>query len=153
MDYEVPAMSPADWLAYLMAAVPDMDGLVLDFFNGTDELLYEGKLAVEDLYEAFLDLISTVCARPWWIALRQIQVAREAWHVLGPKMLRRVDMDRVSIAAFLDVLIVETLEAMDPKETTMFLLKLEAPLVEPGGEQPVPIDSMEMDRGAFLSMQ
>jgi hypothetical protein len=152
-EFTVPAMGAADWLAYLMQAAPDFDGLILDFFGETEEMLYAGKVSVDDLYETILDLISTVCARPWWVALRQISVARGAWHVLGPKMLAQLDFERVSIAAFLDVLMVVTLESMDVKDTTMFVLKLEAPPVEVGAEVAAPIDSMEMDRGAFLSMQ
>lgn len=146
-------MGAADWLGYLMQATPDIDGLILDFFGNVEELIYAEKVTVDELYEATFDLISTVCARPWWMALRQIRVARSAWHVLGPKMLERVDIDRISIAAFLDVLMVVTLESMDPKDTTMFILKLEAPPVEAAADQPAPIDSMEMDRGTFLSMQ
>jgi hypothetical protein len=152
-EFEVPAMPAADWLAYLMQSLPDVDGLILDFFNESEELLYAGKIEIEELYEAVLDLISTVCARPWWVALRQINVARNAWHVLGPKMLERVDFERVSIAAFLDVLLIVTLESMDPKDTAMFVLKLEMVPPELVKEQSAPIDSMEMSRGAFLSMQ
>lgn len=152
-EFEIPALAAADWLAYLMLPAPDVDGLILDLFDGGEELLYSGKITVEVLYEAVLDLISLVCARPWWMALRQIYVVREAWHVLGPRMMEKVDLERVSIAAFLDVLMVVTLECMDPKDTTMFVMKLETPPVEAGVDQPAPIDVMEMDRGAFLSMQ
>jgi len=153
-EVEIPAMAAADWLSYLMQATPDIDGLVLDFFGDvTDELLYSGELGLEELYEAVLDLIGTVCARPWWVALRQMNVARDAWHVLGPQMLERVDLERVSIAAFLDVLLAVTLESMDQKDVAMFVLKLEAVPQEVAVELPAPIDSMEMSRGAFLSMQ
>ena len=151
-EFEIPAMAAADWLSYLMQPVPDVDGLILDFLGASDDLLYAGRITVEELYEAILDLISTVCARPWWVALRQVNVARSGWHVLGPKMLERVDFEHVSIAAFLDVLLVVTLESMDPKTTAMFVLKLEAVPAELAADQPAPIDSMEMDRGAFLSM-
>jgi hypothetical protein len=152
-EFELPAMPAADWLAYLMQPVPDVDGLVLDFFGDVDDLIYAGKVQVEDLDEAILELISTVCARPWWVALRQVKVARDAWPVLGPKLLERVDLERVSIAAFLDVLLTVTLESMDPKDVTMFVLRLEAVPVELAQDQPAPIESMEMDRGSFLSMQ
>jgi hypothetical protein len=136
-----------------MQPLPDIDGLILDFLGDSDDLLYAGRITLEQLYEAVLDLVSTVCARPWWVALRQISVARSGWNVLGPKMLERVDFEHVSIAAFLDVLLVVTLESMDPKSTAMFVLKLEAVPAEQAAEQPAPIDSMEMDRSAFLSMQ
>lgn len=152
-EFEIPAMAAADWLGYLMQPVPDVDGLILDFFDEAEGLLYAGKVQVEDLYDLVLDLISMVCGRPWWVALRQIGVARSSWHVLGPKLLERVDLERISIAAFLDVLMTVTLESMDPKDVAMFVLKLEAVPAELAQGQPAPIESMEMDRGAFLSMQ
>jgi hypothetical protein len=153
VEFTIPAMAAADWLAYLMQPAPDIDGMILDLFDGGEELLYTEKVTVEDLYETCLELVAMVCARPWWVALRQINIARSSWHILGPKLLERVDLERVSIAAFLDVLLVVTLESMEPKETAMFILKLEAVPAELATEQPAPIDSMEMDRGAFLSMQ
>lgn len=152
-ELEVAAMPAADWLAYLMQPMPDVDGLVLDLLGDGEALLYDEKVTVEELYETVLDLISTVCARPWWVALRQINVARTSWHVLGPKLLERVDFERVSIAAFLDVLLVVTLESMEPKDTAMFVLRLEAPPPEVAKDTVAPIDSMEMDRAAFLSLQ
>jgi hypothetical protein len=128
-----------------------MDGLVLDFFPDGEERLFSGQISLEELYEAMLELISSVCARSWWIALRQIGVARNSWHVLGPIMLQTVDVTQVSIAGWLDVLLVKTLEAMDPKETTMFTSKLEAP--PPSEQKSEPMEELEMDRGAFLSMR
>jgi len=152
-EFEIPAMAAADWLSYLMQETPDTDGLIMDFLDGAEKLIYNEKISVMELYEAVLDLISTVCARPWWVALRQINVARGSWNVLGPKMLERVDFEHISIAAFLDVLLVVTLESMDPKDTAMFVLKLEALPPEFAENEPAPIDSMQMDRGAFLSLQ
>lgn len=152
-EFDIPAMAAADWLAYLMQPSPDLDGLILDLLGSSEELLYADEITVEELYEAALSLISTVCARPWWVALRQTSVARNSWHVLGPKMLERIDFERVSIAAFLDILLVVTLESIDPKSVTMFVMKLEAVPAEAAAEQPAPIDSMEMDRGVFLSLQ
>jgi hypothetical protein len=152
-EFEIPAMAAADWLAYLMQPIPDVDGLILDFLEEAEDLVYAGKVPVEDLYGVVLDLISAVCARPWWVALRQVGVARNSWPVLGPKLLERIDLERVSIAAFLDVLLTVTLESMDPKDMAMFVLRLEAVPVELAQDQPAPIESMEMDRGSFLSMQ
>lgn len=138
-----------------MQPEPDIDGIILDLLPATEEMLFDGVLSTNELYETLLDTISLVCARPWWVALRQIQVARTSWHVLGPQMLEKIDFEHVSIAAWLDVLLVVTLSSIDPKEATMFVLRLEAPPTfdSDRAEVPVPIDHMEMDRGAFLSMR
>lgn len=149
-EYTVPAMPAVGWLAYLMQLQPDIDGLILDFFPDSEELLFAELIDVEELYDTMLDLIATVCARPWWVALRQISVARDSWHVLGPPMLESVDSAQVSIAAWLDVLLIKTLAAMEPKETTLFISRLEMP--PPSERSAEPMEDMEMDRGAFLSM-
>jgi hypothetical protein len=152
-DIAIPAMSAVEWLAYLMQPQPDIDGMILDLLPGSEDMLFDGRIDLEELYDAILDLISTVCARPWWIALRQIQIARDNWHVLGPQMLESVDAQSLSIAAWLDVLLVKTLGSMDPKDTTMFVSRLEAPPASIQATMGPSIEEMEMDRGSFLSMQ
>jgi hypothetical protein len=149
-EYEIPALSAADWLAYLMQPQPDIDGIILDFIPESDELLFEDRITIEQLYDTCLDIIGTVCARPWWIALRMINIVRESWGVLGPQMIEKVDPERVSIAAWLDVLMVTILNSMEPKETTLFSMRLEAP--PPDLRDSVEPQEMEMDRGSFLSM-
>jgi hypothetical protein len=149
-EYEIPAMPAVDWLAYLMQPRPDLDGMLLDFFPDLDELLMVGLVGLDEVYETLLELISTVTARPWWVTLRLVSVVQGSWQVLGPIMLKAADVSQLSIAGWLDVLTVEILNAMDPKDTTMFTSKLESP---PPSERPEePMEEMEMDRSAFLSM-
>jgi hypothetical protein len=152
-DFTIPAMAAVEWLAYLMQPQPDVEGMILDLLPDSEELLFDGSLEVEALYDAILDLVATVCARPWWVALRQVNVARDNWHVLGPQMLETVDAQLVSIAAWLDVLLVKTINSMDPKDVAMFTSKLEAPPADVQATMAPPIEEMEMDRGSFLSMQ
>lgn len=146
-------MSAVEWLAYLMQPQPDVDGMILDLLPDSEDMLFDGLIDLEDLYDVILDLVSTVCARPWWVALRQINVAHDNWHVLGPQMLETIDAGSVSIAAWLDVLLIKTLNSMDPKDTTLFTSRLEAPPAKVAADLGPPIETMEMDRGAFLSMQ
>jgi hypothetical protein len=148
VDYEAPGLSAADWLTYLMQEEPDMDGLIAALFPAADNLLDDSLLDYDELQDIVLDLISTVTARSWWIALRMIAVARDSWHVLGPEMLRKADAEKLSIAAWLDILLVTTLNSMEPKETTMFVMRLENPPAEVKQE----LDDMEMDRSTFLSL-
>jgi hypothetical protein len=152
-DIRIPAMSAVEWLAYLMQPQPDIDGMILDLLPDSEDMLFDGRIDLEELYDITLDLVATVCARPWWIALRQIQIACDSWHVLGPQMLESVDAQLLSIAAWLDVLLVKTLGSMDPKDTTMFVSRLEAPPASLRTQMAPPIEEMEMDRGSFLSMQ
>jgi hypothetical protein len=147
--FDIPALTATDWLAYLMQPEPDVEGIIFDLFVDSDDLLIEGEITSEELYEAVLLLISTVSARPWWVSLRLINVARTSWAILGPEMLESLDASQVSISAWLDVFLIKALNAMDPKDTTLFTSQLEAP---PASEQSEdPMDDMEMDASAFLS--
>lgn len=150
-EFEIPALSAVDWLAYLMQPDPDVDLIVMELLPDVDDLLIDGEIELEDVYESVLDLIATVCARSWWVALRQISVARASWNILGPQMLESVDASQVSIAAWLDILLIKMLNSMDPKETTLFTSRLEAPPAAIAATRE-PMEEMEMDRGAFLSM-
>lgn len=127
--------------------------MILDLLPNSEEMLFDGKITLEELYDTVLELIATVCARPWWVALRQVNIARDSWNVLGPQMLEAVDVQHVSIAAWLDILLMKTLTSMDPKDTTMFTSRLEAPPAEIQAKMAPLIEEMEMDRGSFLSMQ
>jgi hypothetical protein len=112
-----------------------------------EELLYNGTLDLEELYQTCLDLITLVSARPWWVTLRLIGVAEDSWDVLGAEMIfRHIDATQLSLSAWLDVLLLVTLRSMEPKDTTMFLMRLELP---PETEKP---EEMEMSSGAFLAM-
>lgn len=149
-DYDIPALPAADWLAYLMQPEPDFDGILEDYVPDIEDLLVDGDVGLDEAYEVLLDLVGLVSSRPWWVALRLVKVAMQSWDVLGPDLIKRgVDADRHSLAAWLDVLLVSALNNMEPKDTTMFLLKLEA---DPRKATSDPMDDMEMDRSAFLAM-
>jgi len=150
-EFEIPALSAADWLVYLMQPVPDLDGLISDLLPGAEDLLYDLELDPDKLYETCLELIALVSARPWWVALRQVSVAMDSWHILGAELaLKHIDPERISLALWLDTLLIVTIRAMDPKDVTMFVMKLEAIPVEALGSTPA--QEMEMSRGDFLSM-
>jgi hypothetical protein len=147
-DYTIPALPAADWLAVLMRTDFDLDDMILDLLPPeVDDLLVQG-LDLSDLHEACLDLIELVSARRWWITMRLISVARDHWHELGPSVLRGAPADRVSLSAWLDVLTVTIMKAIEPKEATMFVMKLEA---VPENES-VPEEEMGMSADSFLSL-
>lgn len=146
-------MCATDWLCYLMQEHPDLDTLVSDVIPDLEELVYDNVLDLDAFYFAVLEVISCACGRPWWIGLRLISVARYQWDILGPDLLQRgANPNLVSLSAWLDVLLVAILSAMDPKKTTLFIMQLEAVpdlLKDPNKDA---FDDMEMDAGAFLSL-
>lgn len=150
---EVPPMCATDWLCYLMQAEPDLDTILSEVVPDLEDLVYEGAIRLDQVYDIVTEIISCAAARPWWITLRLISVARYQWDILGPELLARgADPNVQSLSGWLDVLLVTVLGAMDPKKTTMFIMQLEAvpSLMKDSGKDP--FDDMEMDPGAFLSL-
>jgi len=147
--YTFPALPAVDWLSVLMAEDLDLERMVLELCPGGHVLLFEESLELDGLYEVLLDVIEQVSGRKWWIALRFIGVIRANWNVLGAEMFYRgIDPTRLSLSGWLDAMLVLTLKAMDPKDVTMFVSRLE---VSPPGEEIAP-EEMEMSADQFLSM-
>jgi len=153
-QFEVPAQPAAWWLSMLM----DPNSDLLDLFPGclddagqdvVNNLLFEGVVPLEDLHKTVLDIVGTNAARDWWVVFRLVEVARISWHTIGAEMLSRgVDPGRLSLAAWLDVLTVTLMKNIDPKDATMFAMKLEAPPPEAVAEVKEP----EISASQFMSM-
>lgn len=151
---EVPAMPAVDWLAYLLQATPDLDGLLSNLLPEIEDALYDDLMPEQDLYLLVLDIISTVSAHPWWVTLRLVNVAHQNWDSIGPElMFNGVDPTVISLAAWVDATLLIMLRSMDPKKITMFVMQLEIPpkdlqLTEDSSELP----QFETNRNVFLSM-
>lgn len=150
-DVEFPAASAADWLSVLMAESVDLDDLVRFLATDGEALLSDETIGAE-LYESCLSVITAASGRPWWLAMRLINVAKANWNTVGAEMLYRGFFPGdVSLSAWLDVLLVVIIKMMDPSKVTMFTMQLEQPppefIDEESQEQ-----EMEMDRNQFLSL-
>jgi hypothetical protein len=150
--FTIPAMSAADWLAVLMVDDISIDDIFPGMLTSVDRtavevVLHQGILTLEDVQEVSLEIISRVCGRPWWVALRLIWGARVSWDALGGEMVR-YDADRLSIAGWLDALFLVMLRGLEDNKRSMFLMKLEMP---PPGWGPDP-EELEMSGNAFLAM-
>lgn len=159
-EFTVEPLPAAEWLKHMMHQDGHVDvlGLVTDLVPELDEYFYENALPLTELADVVYELIATVSARPWWVTFRLTTVAANSWHVLGPKMIAKGgDARTLSLAAWLDVLLFQIMDVIDPEKATMFELQLEMPPKElqleddetPDGELPA---SMEMDTQSFLSM-
>jgi len=151
-EFDIPAQSAAEWLTVLM--VEDLD--LADIFPGmvedpapVEDLILDGKLGLDELEETILGILEIVSARPWWVALRLVEIARTSWDVLGAELLLRgVDATKVSLAAWLDMALLVALRSMDPKDIQMFTLKLESPPPSAKKEEA----DMEMSASQFMTM-
>lgn len=150
---EVPPLCATDWLFYLMQETPDLDTLARDIIPDLEDLLYEDALDMEEFYRTLLEVVSCVSAHPWWVTMRLISVARYQWDILGPELLQRgANPNLISLALWLDVLLITILSSMDAKKTTLFVMQLEAVPDLVKDPKKDAFDDMEMDTGAFLSL-
>lgn len=153
-DVNIPALSAATWLSVLMAEDLQLDDLFPGLLEGdeadwVEEQLLSGQLDLGELQDTILDILENVSARRWWIALRLVHVAKQSWSHLGAEMLMRgVDASRMSLAAWLDVLMLVAMRNIEPEQLQMFTMRLEA---MPVGEESEP-EEMEMSAGAFLAL-
>lgn len=152
-DVEIPALPAVDWLVILMSPEPNLDDLFPGLLSTEDadwveERIVAGNLGLVEFQGLIFNIIETVSARKWWVALRLIDVARRSWDVIGSEMLLRgVDAAVVSLSAWLDVLLITVLKNTDPKDVAMFNLRLEA-----APEQEAEPEDLEMSRSAFMAL-
>lgn len=151
-ELRIPAHSAAEWLTVLMVEELDLSDIFPGMVEGSEsveDLILDGKLSLDELEETILDVIEVVSARPWWVTLRLVEVARTSWDVLGAELLLRgVDAAKVSLAAWLDMALLVALRSMDPKDVQMFTLKLESPPPSVKVEEA----DMEMSAAQFMTM-
>jgi hypothetical protein len=152
-DYEIPAMTAAEWLSVLMVENLSLDdifpGLLSpDEVEQVEEEIILGSLGIEELNQLVIDIIETISARPWWVTMRLVEVARGSWDMLGAEMgMRGIDATRVSLSLWLDMLLLVAVKNMEQKDVQMFMLKLESP---PPGVQSQ--EELEMSPEQFMAL-
>lgn len=153
-DLTIPALPAVDWLQVLMSDPLQLDDIFPGLLDSEDidwveEQMLHGRLAAGEFQDLVLDIIETASARKWWVALRLVDVAKRSWDAIGSEMLLRgVDAARMSLAAWLDILLITIIKNMDSKDVTMFTSRLEAP---PPEEEADP-ESMEMSTSQFMAL-
>ena len=152
--WEFPAAPAVSWLAVLMQQQPDLDGILVDLCPRGLELLFRDTIEPDVLYRRLLDVVEVVSARRWWITMRLISVVRNNWHVLGHEMITcGIDPAVLSLAAWLDAMTVVLIRAMEPKEVSLFVSRLELPPPSEVEAEMDRVDEMEMSVEQFLSMR
>ena len=132
-EVEIPAMNAAEWLAVLMGGRLTLDSL-LDLIPGGDDLFLDEDVGFDEVNTLFSDVITTVSGRSWWITLGLLGVAKKHWDTIGPEMIMSVDAQRVSLAAWMNVLQSTIIQSIDPENVPMFIAQVQAP--PPGVESP-----------------
>lgn len=152
--WEIPAQTGADWLDVLMVESLSLD----DVFPGmldpderelVEDALLTGALELDAMYEMALETVTLTAGRPWWVALRLIEIARANWDIVGAELiLKGVNADQLSLSAWLDATMLTVLQCMERSKITMFLAQLELAPEVVRQQQPEP----EMSSAQFFSM-
>jgi hypothetical protein len=155
-EFEVPPLPATDWIVGILGMDKDVLGLLNSVLTDEDmdrltDIMFKGGVEPDFLFDTTMQLLTTVGARPWWITMRLVVVMQQHWDSLGAElMLRGVDANKLSLSAWLDVALLTMIRMMDPKEVSMFTIRLE--MIPPQFADQVTEESMEMTPEAFLSM-
>jgi len=147
-EYEIPALPAADWLEVLMRPDWAADDIFVELMPEGINLVL-GDLEPDQAEDLALAVIEEVTGRHWWVAIRLIQTLVQTWDVMGPEAIfNHVDVEKLSLAGWMDAMLVLLMSRLKDEDTTMFAAQLEAP---PFGEE-IPEEEMAISEGQFLSM-
>ena len=147
-EYEIPALPAVDWLEVLMRPDWGGDDIFVELMPEGISLVL-GDLEPDQAEDLALQVIEEVTGRHWWIAVRLIQTLAQTWDVMGAEAtFNHVDPEKLSLAGWLDAMLVLLMSRLKDQDATMFAAQLEAP---PFGEE-IPEEELAISEGQFLSM-
>lgn len=125
--YTIPALDAVQWMELMDGDYPDLyqvfPGLAgHEAVERVEDALWEGRVTSEEVGELGLAVFAANADRPWWVALRVIHAAKDAWDVVGVN--RAVGM---SLAGWLDEIWVKIMEHIDPKKKAGWLSDITSP--------------------------
>ena len=148
-EIEIPALPAVEWLEVLMADNFQFDDLFIELLPDGVDVMLGDWVPVEDMEDLGLAILEQASARHWWIALRLIGTLMDHWDVMGAEAtFHNVDPSRLSLAAWLDSMLVLLMQRIQAEQQAMFVSRLEAP---PAGEE-LPVEDFEMSAEQFMSM-
>lgn len=130
-EYEIPRLPAADWLEALMGG---WIGVVPGLLHPEDEISilrdYRlGRVTKAEMVASAKAAVEAAAGRRWWTAERLISTAtaEEFWPSISGELLRRVDVERVSLGGALNVIYVIMVENMKEDRRHSFDAQLDAP--------------------------
>lgn len=148
-EIEIPALPAVDWLEVLMSENFGFDDLFIELLPDGVSMMLDDWVTPEDMEDLGLAILEEASARHWWIATRLIGTLMEHWDVMGPEAtFHNVDPNRLSLAAWLDSMLVLLMQRIQADQQPMFVARLEQP---PAGEE-LPVEDFEMSAEQFMSM-
>lgn len=152
--YTIPPLPASEWLEVVWnfedEALPFLHLLSDDDQSDIMWAMLAGNLDLEELAQRCREILAAVAGRHWWEADRLIRSAAASWSYIGGELIRRgVDLDKVSLAAALNVIYVICVLTMTAEERKKFDFDLSAP---PTDATPAEMASAEAETfNAFLA--
>jgi len=138
--YSIPPLPASEWLE----VVWNFEDEPLPFLHllSDDEqadimwAMLGGTVTVEELAQRCREILAAVSGRRWWEADRLIRSSAASWGYIGGELTRRgVDLDKVSLAAALNVIYVICVLTMTADERKKFDFELSVPPVNATPEE------------------
>ena len=125
VTYTVRAMDAVEWVALIDGDHPDLYevfpvGAGQDAIDRVEDALWEGRVTHDDVGRVGLEALGAAADRPWWVALRILASAKQAWEIVGVN--RAVGM---SLAGWLDEIWFKIMERIDPKKKAAWITDIE----------------------------
>lgn len=144
--YTIPAMDAVDWIALIDDGLPDLYEVFpalagADAIEAVEDALWDGRVTTDDVGKVGLAAIGAAGDRPWWVVIRVIVAAKDAW-----SMVHVNHAAGMSLAGWLDEVWSKIMERIDPKKRTSWQAEIENP--PKGHESEVNFDAEEQ---AFLN--
>lgn len=151
-QFTIPAMNAHQWCQMLLGDPLDP----YDIFPllagekaviAVEDAIGDGEVSSEDVARHALEVVTVAGDRPWWVTLRMLHIATQAWDRIGATLVREgVDARHLPLAAWLNAIWAITLAYIDPKSLAAWTHQMEDP--PKGWETAIDFDEQER---AFLA--
>lgn len=144
--YEIPAMDAVDWVVLIADENIDLYEIFptragQDAVEHVEDALWGERVTQDEVGKVALAAIAAAADRPWWVTLRLIHAAMDAW-----SMVHVNNAVGMSLAGWLDEIWSKVMERIDPKKKAGWISEIES--TPKGWEGEVDFDDEER---AFLA--
>lgn len=124
--FTIEAMDAVDWIMLIDGPEADLYEIfpvragreALDF---VEDALWDGTASTRDVADTALEAIAAAADRPWWVTIRLIASAKEAWSIVHVN-----NAAGMSLAGWLDQLWSKIMERIDPKKMASWVSSIES---------------------------
>jgi hypothetical protein len=115
------------WLRLILAEPFDLYEIFprlagVEAIEHVEDLLWAERVTSDDVAKVGLEMITTAGDRPWWVTLRLINSARDAWDKIHVN-----NAEGMAFAGWLDEIWSQMMNRFDPKKVNSWIAEIESP--------------------------